>query len=133
MFPVTDVSKRDNHGSQESLYHMIASLLGRVEFRTADVMPLTQPAKLIFVHPWIYDLIDLHEFMPHSFNRQGDTHTQALQLITKLGRPFSILLLQYSVNRQYKHITTKYNIIISGVSYNPHLTKSISAEVLEVI
>ena len=112
---------------------MMASLLGRVEFRTADVMPLTQPAKLIFVHPWIYDLIDLHEFMPHSFNRQGDTHTQALQLIAKLGRPFSILLLQYSANRQYKHITTKHNIIISGVSYNPNLTKSISAEVLEVI
>ncbi|KAF8550860.1 TPR-like protein [Imleria badia] len=43
---------------QGTLYRATVSLLGKVEFRTADAMPLKKPRKLVFVHPWLRDLRD---------------------------------------------------------------------------
>jgi len=59
VFSVTRIGVQDLGGSQGTLYRATVSLLGRVEFRTADVMPLTKPRKLAFVHPWLRDLRDL--------------------------------------------------------------------------
>ena len=58
MFHVTKLGAQELDGSRGNLYRATVSLLGRVEFRTADVMPLTKPRKLVFVHPWLRDLCD---------------------------------------------------------------------------
>ena len=42
--------------SVKKIYRTTVSLLGKVEFRTADVMPLKKPWNLVFVHPWLHDL-----------------------------------------------------------------------------
>ncbi|KAF8555600.1 hypothetical protein OG21DRAFT_844394 [Imleria badia] len=58
MFYVTKIGAQELDGSWGNLYRATASFLGKVEFRTADVMPLTKPRKLVFVHPWLHDLRD---------------------------------------------------------------------------
>ena len=54
------IGAQELSGSQENLYRATVSLLGRVEFRTADAMPLTKPWKLVFrfVHLCFRDLRD---------------------------------------------------------------------------
>jgi len=61
VFSVTKIGIQDNRSGQGFLYRAIVSLLGKVEFRTADAMPLTTPRKLVFVHPWLHDLRDPHD------------------------------------------------------------------------
>ncbi|KAF8552129.1 hypothetical protein OG21DRAFT_1486431 [Imleria badia] len=58
-FHVTKIGAQELDSSLGNLYRATVSLLGNVEFRTADVMPLKKPRKLIFVHPWLGDLDDL--------------------------------------------------------------------------
>ena len=58
VFSVTRIGVQELDGSQGNLYRATVSLLGRVEFRTADAMPLKKPRKLVFVHPWLRDLRD---------------------------------------------------------------------------
>ena len=58
VFFVTGIGVQELGGGRGNLYRAMASLLGRVEFRTADVIPLTMPRKLVFVHPWLRDLYD---------------------------------------------------------------------------
>ena len=58
VFSVTRIGVQELGGSQGNLYRATVSLLGKVEFRTADAMPLTRPRKLVFVHPWLRDLHD---------------------------------------------------------------------------
>jgi hypothetical protein len=58
VFPVTRIGVQELGGSQGTLFRVTVSLLGKVEFRTADTMPLTKPRKLVFVHPWLRDLHD---------------------------------------------------------------------------
>ncbi|KAG9318944.1 hypothetical protein JVU11DRAFT_1059 [Chiua virens] len=43
---------------QGSRYYAKTSVLGEVEFQTADPLPLTEPRKLYVVHPWIGGLLD---------------------------------------------------------------------------
>ncbi|KAF8555608.1 hypothetical protein OG21DRAFT_1483747 [Imleria badia] len=57
-FYVTKIGAQELDSSRGNLYRAAMSLLGNVEFRTADVMPLTRPRKLVFVHPWLRDLRD---------------------------------------------------------------------------
>ena len=61
VFPVTRIGVQELGGSQGALYRATVSFLGRVEFRTADAVPLTKPRKLVFVHPWLHDLHDPHD------------------------------------------------------------------------
>jgi hypothetical protein len=171
LFPVTRIGVQDLGGSQGTLYRATVSLLGRVEFRTADVMPLTKPRKLVFIHPWLRDLHDPHdefvsdderetesdvgsseEMEAESYAGSGngtdasapasplhaeplarvDTSTQALRLITRLGCPFNVLLLERRSNGQYKRVAAEHEIIVPGVpsQTNP---QDIRAKVLEVV
>ncbi|KAF8550350.1 TPR-like protein [Imleria badia] len=57
-FYVTKIGVQELGGNQGTLYRATVSSLGKVEFRTADVMPLKKPRKLVFVHPWLRDLYD---------------------------------------------------------------------------
>jgi len=61
VFSVTKIGIQDNQGGRGFLYRAIVSLLGKVEFRTADMMPLRTPRKLIFAHPWLHDLRDPYD------------------------------------------------------------------------
>ena len=64
VFSVTRIGVQELDRIQGNLYRATVSLLGRVEFRTANAMPLTKPRKLVFVHPWLRDLRDpLHGFV----------------------------------------------------------------------
>jgi len=58
VFSVTRIGVQALSSSQGNFYRATVSLLGKVEFRTADTMPLTKPRKLVFVHPWLRDLHD---------------------------------------------------------------------------
>ena len=65
LFFVKKIGVQELGGSLGNLYRAKVSSLGRVEFRTTDAMPLTQPGKLVFVHPWFRDLRDpLDGFAP---------------------------------------------------------------------
>ena len=57
-FSVKQIGVQELGGTEGNLYRASVTLLGRVEFRTADAMPLTQPQNLVFVHPWLRDLGD---------------------------------------------------------------------------
>ncbi|KAF8554885.1 hypothetical protein OG21DRAFT_1508408 [Imleria badia] len=58
-FYVTKVGAQElDSSNQGNLYRATVSLLGNVEFRTVDAMPLKKPRKLVFVHPWLRDLRD---------------------------------------------------------------------------
>ena len=57
-FYVTKIGVQELDDSQGTLYRATVSSLGKVEFRTTDVMPLKKPQKLVFIHPWLRDLYD---------------------------------------------------------------------------
>ena len=65
IFYVTKIGVQELGNSQGTRYRASVSSLGKVEFRTADVMPLERPRKLMFVYPWLHDLQDpVDGFMP---------------------------------------------------------------------
>ena len=57
-FSVKQIGVKESGGTQGNLYRASVTLLGRVEFRTADTMSLKKPQNLVFVHPWLRDLGD---------------------------------------------------------------------------
>ena len=61
VFSVKQIGVQELGGTQGTLYRASVPLLGRVEFRTTDVMPLKKPQNLVFVHPWLRDLGDPDE------------------------------------------------------------------------
>ena len=157
VFSVRRIGEGRNQGD---LYRATVSLLGRMEFRTADTMPLKHPRKLVFVHPWLHDLRDpLDGFVPDDEQEtesdagpgdsidealapasslyaepsaRVDTFTQALRMIARLGRPFNALLLEQQSNGQFKRVAAEHEIIAPGVpsETNP---KDIRAKVLEIV
>ena len=160
VFPVTRIGVQELGDSQGVLYRATVPLLDKVEFRTADVMPLKRPRKLVFVHPWLHDLCDLNESVSDGGGSEAgsngdsddgtddtsapaspesaeplarvDSSTQALRLIAHLGRRFNALLLEQQSNKQYKRVATEHEIIVRGIlsQMDP---KDIQAKVLEII
>lgn len=61
VFSVIKIGIQEIRGSQGFRYRAMVSLLGKVEFKTADGMPLRYPRNLVFVHPWLRDLRDAHD------------------------------------------------------------------------
>jgi hypothetical protein len=162
VFSVARIGVQELDGSQGNLYRAVVSLLGKVEFRTADAMPLTTPWKLVFVHPWLRDLYDhdpLDGFLSDDEQEaesdasegQGtddasvpvsplhaepsarvDTSIQALRLIARLGCSFNALLLERQSNGQYKRVAVEYEIIVPGVPSQTN-PKDIQTKVLEIV
>ena len=58
VFYATKIGVQELDSSRGNLYHATVSFLGKVEFRTTDMIPLKQPRKLVFVHPWLRNLRD---------------------------------------------------------------------------
>ncbi|KAI6041682.1 hypothetical protein EDC04DRAFT_1229841, partial [Pisolithus marmoratus] len=52
-FSVRKLGIQEIHRGNEKLYRARVSGLGKVEFTTADELPLDKPQKFVFVHPWI--------------------------------------------------------------------------------
>ena len=64
VFTVKKLGVQNFGEGQENCYRARVSGIGHVEFKTLERLPLTEPRKLIFVHPWIRDLRDpLHGFI----------------------------------------------------------------------
>lgn len=47
------------NGPQWRLYRAYVSALGDVNIKTADLLPLREPHRLLLVHPWIHELLDI--------------------------------------------------------------------------
>ena len=161
-FYVTKIGAREQDSGRGNLYRATVSLLGNVEFRTADVMPLKKPRTLVFVHPWLGDLRDPvdgrmsddergaesdvgshHEAETEYTSAPAsplspepsarlDLSTVALRLIARLGRPFNALLLEQQSNSQYKRVAAEEEIIVPGVPYKTN-PEDIKVKVLEIV
>ncbi|KAI6010023.1 hypothetical protein EDC04DRAFT_818826 [Pisolithus marmoratus] len=53
VFPVRRLGIQELRQGNEKLYRARVSGLGEVEFTTTDDLPLREPQKFVFVHPWI--------------------------------------------------------------------------------
>ncbi|KAI9567824.1 hypothetical protein HD554DRAFT_838174 [Boletus coccyginus] len=111
-------------GPQWRVYRASVSMLGDVRIRTVDSLPQREPHRLLLVHPWIRDLLDL----PPS--PASDDYTRALWLITRLGLKFNALLLQQQPHHGYKRVAADHEIAVQF----PRLTSlhDIRAQVLDV-
>ncbi|KAF8121689.1 hypothetical protein EV363DRAFT_1184646 [Boletus edulis] len=137
---------------QEIHYRARVSGIGDVEFQTADRLPLAEPRKLIFVHPWIRELRDpLDGFTLGSTvedDEESDTeseawyappaaamdeYTRALRLVVRLQQPFHALVLQQQPNGEFKRVAAEHEIIVSGVKRPDKFAEDIRAEFVEIL
>ncbi|KAI6110954.1 hypothetical protein EV401DRAFT_2075569 [Pisolithus croceorrhizus] len=127
--------------------------LGRVEFTTADDLPLHKPQKLAFSHPWIRHILGPSDEAPwegvsgfeagpddvalpsplHDVSApQVHEYTRALQMIARLGQPFSALLLVQQQNGEYKRVAAENRIVVSRLGTDIN-SKDFQATVLEIL
>ncbi|KAI6156959.1 hypothetical protein BKA82DRAFT_4051228, partial [Pisolithus tinctorius] len=158
VFPLRRLELRSGN---EKLYRARVSGLGKVEFSTANDLPLHEAQKFVFVHLWIDHIrgpdsvvawgddpesdadsncdsdhdAELDGVSPpsslHTLPPQVDGYTQALQVIARLGQPFSALLLAQQPKGEYRRVATEEEIVISGLGTN--IPTNIRAEVLEIL
>ncbi|KAI6015316.1 hypothetical protein F5J12DRAFT_526386 [Pisolithus orientalis] len=162
VFSVRRLGIHELRRGDEKLYHARVSALGRVEFTTADDLPVNEPHKFVFVHPWIRhirgpssgititwgggsesdtdleadldDDAEWDEVLPlHAVPvPQVDDYTRALQMVARLGQPFNALLLVQQVNGEYRRVAAEHEIVVSGLRTNV-TSKNILATVLEIL
>ncbi|KIO01983.1 hypothetical protein M404DRAFT_720210 [Pisolithus tinctorius Marx 270] len=138
--------------TDEKLYRTRVSGLGQVEFTTADRLSLNGPQQLVFAHPWIHYIrgpsggitweddsdsdtdSDSAEVapLPAAPALQADNYTLALEMIARLGQPFSALLLLKQPNGEYKRVAAENEIVVPGLGTNI-TSKNIRAKVLEIL
>ena len=58
LFSVKRLSIQDSRNGSETSYRVQVSGIGDVEFRTSDRLSPKKPRKLVFVHPWLRELLD---------------------------------------------------------------------------
>jgi len=56
LFPVKKFVEEDAEIGDEKCYRARVSGIGDVQFWTSDRLPLEEPRRLVFAHPWIHDL-----------------------------------------------------------------------------
>ena len=102
---------------------------------------MSEPRRLIFVHPWIHDLLDPldgltwgtaagddeHESNPESEAGSASTSplhalpaatvnfARVLRLILRLQQPFHALLLQQQPNGEFERIAAEHEIVMPGI------------------
>ncbi|KAI6004542.1 hypothetical protein F5J12DRAFT_913668 [Pisolithus orientalis] len=159
IFPVRKLELRSG---SEKLHRARVSGLGKVEFSTADDLPLHEAQTFILVHPWIDHIrgpdsviawgddaesdADTNCDSDHDIESDGDGpssplhaippevhgYTRALQVIARLGQPFSALLLLQQPKGEYRRVATEEEIVISGLGTNITPT-NIRVGVLEIL
>ncbi|KAI6144910.1 hypothetical protein BKA82DRAFT_4394211 [Pisolithus tinctorius] len=160
VFSVRSLRIQALRSGDEKLYRAKVSGLGRVEFRTADDLPLHEPKKFVFAHPWIHhiqgpgggvvaegdSLSDTDSDLDsdgdarsdevvalHTVSMpQVDDYTRALQMIARLGQPFNALLLVQQMHGEYKRVAAENEIVISGFGADI-ASKYIQVQVLEIV
>ncbi|KAF8434726.1 hypothetical protein L210DRAFT_3552125 [Boletus edulis BED1] len=162
IFPVRRLGVQDFGSALENHYRARVSVIGDVEFQTSDRFSLTEPRKLIFVHPWVRDLRD----PPDGFTwRRGtandsdnvsyvetvhsststwtvhapvpavtiDDYTRALRLGVRLQEPFHALLLQQQPNGEFKRVAAEHEIVVPGIQSSITLAKDVHIGVVEIL
>jgi len=148
----------DNRGNR---YRAKVSGLGMVEFTTVDRLPLAEPRRLVFIHPWINDIrgphggigvdaldsdvdidsesevgkdagTDEESGVSPPLDAPVDDHTLALQMIVRLRQPFNALLLLRQLGGEYRRVAAETEIVVQ-VSGNRIRSKDIYAEVLDIL
>ncbi|KIO01974.1 hypothetical protein M404DRAFT_148946 [Pisolithus tinctorius Marx 270] len=136
VFPVRKLSIQGLRRGNEKLYRARVSGLGNVEFTTAGNLPFNEPQKFVFAHPWIRHIRGPSNAPPSPLHAGSVPHvsdyTLALQMIARLGQPFSALLLVQQPNGEYKRVAAENEIIVSGLGTNV-TSKNILATVLEIL
>ena len=159
IFAVKRLGVQDPRSGPEKHYRAKASGLGTVEFRTSDTLSLTEPRKLIFVHPWIRDLRDPldgftwgsaadDEYDSDLETEPGltpttpshplptatmDDHTRALRMVVRLQQSFHALLLQQQPNGEFKRVAAEHEIVIPGIERSINFARDIRTEVMEIL
>ena len=162
IFAVKRLGVQDFGSDQENHYRARVSGIGHVDFQTSDRLSLTEPRRLILVHPWIRDLRDpLDGFTWGSTVDEGeeednsdsdteagstpmsplqavpaasmDDYTRALRLIVRLQQPFHALLLQQQPNGEFKRIAAEHEIVITGLEHKINFGRDIHVGVVEVL
>jgi len=152
IFTVRRLVVQDFGSGLENRYRARVSGIGNVEFQTCDRLSLTEPRKLIFVHPWIYDLRDpLDGFIWESGADDDecdsdsesslyappaaamDDYTRALRLIVRLQQSFHALLLQQQPSGEFKRIAAEHEIVMPGIDRPVNFARDIRIEVVEVL
>ncbi|KAN0084052.1 hypothetical protein V8E55_007556 [Tylopilus felleus] len=146
---------------QEHRYRARVSGIGHVEFQTSDWLSLTEPRKLIFVHPWIRDLCDPSDGFTwgsevdydddasdSDLESEGtsptsplhavpaptmDDYTRALRLVVRLEQPFHAFLLQHQPNGEFKRVAVEHDIVIPGIERRIDFTKDLRTGVVEIL
>ena len=143
---------------QGNSYHAQAVGLGGVRFTTTDSLSLKEAWKLAFVDIRIHGLqqprstttslenalaseaesnsvtsaeMDHVPIIEEVLSTPSDTYTQVLELIVRLGQPFSALLLLQQPDGAYKRVAADHEIIVSWAGNS--VPKDIHVEVLEVL
>ncbi|KIO00319.1 hypothetical protein M404DRAFT_153134 [Pisolithus tinctorius Marx 270] len=113
------------------LYRAQVSGLGQVEFTTADDLSLNEPRKFVFAHPWIRHIRGPSITPMHPAPQVGN-YTRALEMVARLGQPFSALLLVQEPNGEYKRVAAENEIVVPGLGTDI-TSKNIRAKVLEIL
>ncbi|KAF8137708.1 hypothetical protein EV363DRAFT_1155979 [Boletus edulis] len=141
-------------------YRAKISGIGDVEFLTSDRLPLTEPRKLVFVHPWIRDICDPHDGFTWASTADDsdsdsdpetepgstptspldaqptapmDNYTRALRLVVRLQQPFHALLLQQQPHGEFKRVAAKYEIVIPGIKRLDNFARDVHTGVVEIL
>ncbi|KAF8556859.1 hypothetical protein OG21DRAFT_1482770 [Imleria badia] len=162
VFAVKRLGVQDFGSGQETRYRAWVSGIGYVDFQTSDRLSLTEPRRLIFVHPWIRDLrdpLDGFTWGGTTDESEGesdsdtdseagssptsplqavpaasiDDYTRALRLVVRLQQPFHALLLQQQPNGEFKRIAAEHEIVIPGLEDRITFSRDIHVDVMEVL
>ncbi|KAF8137715.1 hypothetical protein EV363DRAFT_1131203, partial [Boletus edulis] len=153
---------QDFGSALENHYRAKVSGIGDVEFQTSDRFSLTEPRKLIFVHPWVRDLCDPPDGFTWRRNTANDgdnvsyvetvhsststwtvdapvpavtmdDYTRALRLAVRLQEPFHALLLQQQPNGEFKRVAAEHEIVVPGIQSSITLAKDVHIGVVEIL
>ncbi|KAF8137672.1 hypothetical protein EV363DRAFT_1086858, partial [Boletus edulis] len=152
---------QDFSSDQETRYRARVSGIGDVEFQTLDKLSPNEPRRLIFVHPWIRDLLDPldeshwastvdygYDSDPEgvtSFARRSpmpsrpaigttmDDYTRALRLVSRLQQPFHALLLQQERSGEFKRVAAEHEIVVPGLERLIKSVGDIQTKVVEIL
>ncbi|KAG2142888.1 uncharacterized protein EDB93DRAFT_597938 [Suillus bovinus] len=160
VFPVTEARRRPGHDKDTYTYELKSDGLLNLQITTEDKftpfsMGRPPPAwqTILCVRPWSRHLLGLHDTADdaqsvdnwsafesslhesttlQSGSIYSDSHSRALQLIVRLGQPFSAFLLARQRDGEFKRIASDHDII-AQVKYMASIRHLMDIRTLEVL
>ncbi|KAG6369522.1 heterokaryon incompatibility protein-domain-containing protein [Boletus reticuloceps] len=161
IFTVETLKPQDCGSDLEGCYQASVSGIGNVVFQTSDNLSLKEPRRLIFVHPWIHDLLDPFDGFAWGSTADNandgeldagtgtgvrttssahgppattmDEYTRALRLVARLQQPFHVLLLQKQSKYLYKRVAAEHKIVVQGIDRSINFARHIHADVKHIM